>query len=730
MKMPAFFNREVDETQAVDLRISGYWVFGGLVLAATMVMILAISILGNNFSSASWQNLALLAFALTTVSVFIYLWKPVFGVICVLFSLVLCIFIGLFELHLVNSLVWLVIPVILAAILHSLRMALVFTGVESLLVLCLMAFGGMTASAVFIALPLIWFAFFLLYAIYQPVYQAVNWYRSNSNLVEKELEQIRSERQEHAELIEELDLANRQLATLYNKNTLLRQIAEDSEKDKAIFVAKVSHEFRTPLSMIIGLSGMILGDQNIYGRSLPVDLVEDITIINRNCEHLAKLVNDVLDLTRSETGQLILNFEWSDLSLDIEEVVSEISPLLDQKKLEIVLDLPDDLPRVYCDHLRIRQVILNLVGNAAHYTEKGRIQLSVVIEDNFVTINIRDSGLGIPVDDLDIIFEPFMRGRNRPVGEAGSSGLGLSVARQFIELHGGKIWVNSELGKGSTFSFKIPIFPQEPHRASPARWISQDKIWQDRRPRQTVEPTPTRKKVAVYDPGGELTRLLVNQQRDIDFESTADLEEVVQKSRFQSVAVVLVNGNSPEQTLELVDVCRSRLFDTPVVGCVYPPYLQHLRDSGVVSYMMKPVLFDDFQREINNAPGPKKRILIVDDDNDLCRLLSRMLVRVDEQCQTFVVASGEEALKVMPELEPDLILLDIVMGGIDGWEVLKEKNRSEVLRHIPVIILSGQDSQIEHMTTPVIFSAFGAGLGVQKLLLSALDFSELMFKPG
>jgi signal transduction histidine kinase/CheY-like chemotaxis protein len=729
MKLPVFFTREIEETQAVDLRISGYWVIGGLVLTATLVMILAISMMDNHFPVASWQNMALLAFTLTTASVFIYVWKPVLGILCALSSLVLGIFVGLFELHLFDSLIWLVIPVILAAILHSLRMALVFAGVESLLALSVLAFGSMSASAVLVALSLIWFSILLLIGIYQPVYQAVNWYRSNSNMIEKELEQIRSERQERAELIEELDLANRQLATLYNKNTLLRQIAEDSEKDKAIFVAKVSHEFRTPLSMIIGLSGIILSDQKIYGRSLPVDLVEDITIINRNCEHLAKLVNDVLDLTRSETGQLVFNFDWSDISLDIKEVASEISPLLEKKNLELILDLPDDLPRVYCDHLRIRQVILNLVGNAAHYTEKGSLQVCVMVEDNFVRINITDSGLGIPVDDLDIIFEPFMRGRNRPAGEASSSGLGLSIARQFVELHGGQIWVNSELGKGSTFSFKIPIFPQEPHRASPARWISQEKIWQERKPRQMVEPTPTRKKVVVYDPGGELTSLLVHHQKDIDFDSTDDMLKVIQKCQFQSVAVVLVNGHVPEQTLEFVDFCRSRLFDTPVVGCVFPPYLQQLKDYGVVSYLMKPVIFEDFQREVHNAPGSKKRILIVDDDSDLCNLLSRMLTKVDEQCLTFIAASGEEALEVMPELKPDLVLLDIVMGGMDGWEVLKEKNRSSELRQIPVIILSGQDSQIEHMTTPVLYSAFGAGLDIQKMLLSALDFSALMFKP-
>ena len=124
----------------------------------------------------------------------------------------------------------------------------------------------------------------------------------------------------------------------------------------------------------------------------------------------------------------------------------------------------------------------------------------------------------------------------------------------------------------------------------------------------------------------------------------------------------------------------------------------------------------------------RRRILLVDDDRDLCKLLERMLVKLDADCQTFTAFSGEAALEMIPNVNPDLILLDIVMDGIDGWEVLKLKNESPEFRQIPVIILSGQDSHIEHLTTPVVLSAFGPGLNIDKLLLSTLDFSSLMFR--
>jgi CheY-like chemotaxis protein len=234
--------------------------------------------------------------------------------------------------------------------------------------------------------------------------------------------------------------------------------------------------------------------------------------------------------------------------------------------------------------------------------------------------------------------------------------------------------------------------------------------------------------MVVFDPGGELTQLVSHYNQEINFETTDDLDAAILQSEHHPVAAVLVNGHSPEQTLQMVDLCRSRLFDTPIVGCVYPPYLEQLRDLGVFSYMMKPIVIDEFERLVCSAPFPLKRILIVDDDNDLCKLLVRMLAKIDESCQTKTVSSGEEALQLMPDFHPDLILLDIAMEGMDGWEVLRLKNQSSDLRHIPVIILSGQDSHIEHLSTTVMFFAFGTGLKIDKLLKSALDFSALMFK--
>jgi CheY-like chemotaxis protein len=190
---------------------------------------------------------------------------------------------------------------------------------------------------------------------------------------------------------------------------------------------------------------------------------------------------------------------------------------------------------------------------------------------------------------------------------------------------------------------------------------------------------------------------------------------------------VLVNGRTLELTLQVVEQIRIRLFDTPVIGCIYPAYQEHLRESGVVSYLIKPVVVDELRQALDEAPGRKQRILLVDDDSDLLKLLERMLLSLDEGCEIMKASSGEEALKMMAAQKPDLVFLDIVLGGMSGWDVLAARGSLPDLSDVPVVILSGQDPQHEQFTTPVMLSAFGNGLPVDKLLQSALDFSAVMF---
>ena len=722
-----FLAHENEENRSVELRISGSWTIA-IFIAVTLIATLAALALANSPGSTARQNLALVMCILSGSAIFISDRRPHASIFFILVSFTLCVFLGSYLLRLPDLLFILSFSVALAAVVKSLRAAFFLAAGETiLLVLFLASRLFWSQGSLLLCLVLIWLVFLVMLAIYLPVYQAVNWYRTNYNQAQTEMEQLRLERESRVQLIEDLDNANRQMAALYDKTSLLRQIAEDAERSKALFVAKVSHEFRTPLSMIIGLAGLMLKNQDIYGTALPAELVEDMNVINRNCDHLARLVNDVLDLTRAEAGQLTIYRDWTDIPPEIEEAVSEIRPLLAKKKLELKLEMPGSLPRVYCDRLRIRQVVLNLVGNAARYTERGGIKIKVSADDHYITFRIADTGPGIQNEDLELIFEPFARGHNHPTGETSGSGLGLSICRQFVELHNGQIWVSSEPGKGSDFSFKIPIYPQEPPQTNPARWISQEKIWSDRKPRLTVDSTPTRERIMVFDPTGMLPVLLHHRSNDIDFVNVGSLEEMTFQSKHNPVSAVLVNGRTAELAVQIVEQCRERLFDTPVIGCVFPSYLEHLKESGVAAYLTKPVGYEELQRAIQQTHRPVRRILIVDDDNDLRKLMLRML-STDGHFQVYTASSGEEALKLVPALHPDLLLLDIVLGDMSGWDLLQVKNSSPGLSDISVIILSGQDPQIEQLTTPVMLSTFGDGLPVDKLLESALGFASIVFK--
>ena len=196
-------------------------------------------------------------------------------------------------------------------------------------------------------------------------------------------------------------------------------------------------------------------------------LVQSLEIVQRNTDHLATMINDVLDLSQAESGQLALHREWVELGTEIENALAAVVLLLIEKKgLYLQVTIADSFPQVYCDKTRIRQVILNLVSNAARFTERGGITVEARHQGHDVLISVADTGPGIAPSDLERIFEPFYQSDNAQPG-LGGSGLGLNISQQFIERHQGRIWVESECGSaydgcGSTFSFRLPISPPAP----------------------------------------------------------------------------------------------------------------------------------------------------------------------------------------------------------------------------------------------------------------------------
>ena len=235
---------------------------------------------------------------------------------------------------------------------------------------------------------------------------------------------------------------------------------EVASQHKSQFLANMSHELRTPLNAILGYTELILDD--IYGET-PAKMRGVLERVQRNGKHLLGLINDVLDLSKIEAGQLTLALADYSLKDVVHSVFVAVESLADEKKLALRIEVPNDLPTGRGDERRLTQVLLNLVGNAIKFTDQGEVAIKASATNGAYTLSVCDTGPGIAPGDQAKIFEEFQQADSSATKKKGGTGLGLSIARRIIELHGGKIWVESEIGKGATFSINLPVKVEQQH---------------------------------------------------------------------------------------------------------------------------------------------------------------------------------------------------------------------------------------------------------------------------
>jgi signal transduction histidine kinase len=245
---------------------------------------------------------------------------------------------------------------------------------------------------------------------------------------------------QNARLFHEIDEKSRQLGI--------------ASKHKSQFLANMSHELRTPLNAILGYTELII--DGIYGEA-PQKMRAVLERVQTNGKHLLGLINDVLDLSKIEAGQLTLSLNDYSIGDMVAGVYTAVEPLAAGKKLAFTLDVPRDLPPACGDERRLAQVLLNLVGNAIKFTDAGEVAVAAAAANGAYTISVRDTGPGIAAEEQTKIFEEFQQADNSQTKSKGGTGLGLSIARRIVEMHGGRLWVESEPGHGATFSFTVPL---------------------------------------------------------------------------------------------------------------------------------------------------------------------------------------------------------------------------------------------------------------------------------
>jgi GAF domain-containing protein len=262
------------------------------------------------------------------------------------------------------------------------------------------------------------------------------------------------------EVVELLKTFATQSAVAIQNARLFRELAqksrelEDASRHKSQFLASMSHELRTPLNAILGFNEMILGQ--VYGE-VPTDMKEPLEDIQKSGRHLLRLINNVLDLAKIEAGKMELALADYSVQDTVESVRSTLRPLAEAKGLELVVRVPEDIPLAYGDGGRLTQCLMNLAGNSLKFTKEGRVEIAVEAENGCLRWRVSDTGIGIPPDKIPTLFSEFKQTDATIASEYGGTGLGLSITRKFVEMHGGRIWVESEPGKGSVFTVEIPL---------------------------------------------------------------------------------------------------------------------------------------------------------------------------------------------------------------------------------------------------------------------------------
>lgn len=551
----------------------------------------------------------------------------------------------------------------------------------------------------------------------------------------------REQRLELKQMQEDLLQANRELARLSERLKVLNQAAEEARRAKEEFVANVSHELRTPLNMIIGFSEMLLQSSRVYGTQLPPQVLADIAAIERNSQHLARLVDDVLDLSRVEAGRMALSREWCSLADIIRAAVMSVSALFESKRLYLEVDLAQDLPPVFCDATRVRQIVINLLSNAGRFTQQGGVHVRAWQEDRSVVVSVSDTGPGIAPADQQRLFEPFQQLDSSLRRRHGGTGLGLAISKRFVEMHGGRMWLESTVGVGTTFYFSLPIEPLLPGALARAertvRWFNPH---EDLSYRLRTRPSKLRAagfdgrapaRLLVLEEGNTLRKLLERYLPEYEVMAVHTVEEAAAQIGHSPARALVVNVPPPPCSgwLEVLQQVDQLPYRTPAIVCSVPGEDAAAQRLGVVRYLTKPVTRDALLQAVAQVGAGVRTILIVDDDSGVLQLFARMLTSAERGYRVLRAQTGQQALVAMRERHPDLVLLDLIMPEMDGFQVLEEKNRDAAIREIPVIVVTSRDPLGEPIVSDVLAVTRAGGFSVADLLACIQAFSE-MLSPG
>ncbi|MBV6395551.1 MAG: Sensor histidine kinase RcsC [Anaerolineales bacterium] len=483
----------------------------------------------------------------------------------------------------------------------------------------------------------------------------------------------------------------------------------EADRLKSQFLANMSHELRTPLNSIIGFSRVIL--KGIDG---PIsDLQQqDLLAIHNSGQHLLGLINDILDLSRIEAGKMELTFDEVHLHELIAGVMSTAVGLVKDKAIQLQREIPESLPAVRADSMRIRQVLLNLLSNASKFTDDGTITVTAELVEHpggraEVMVRVKDTGPGISKDDQKKLFQPFSQVDASPTRKTGGSGLGLSISNHLVQMHGGRMGVESEVGAGSTFYFTLPTFHN----------LRREGAHGSNRVILAIDDDP--QVISLYE------RYLQPQGYEVVplYEPARAAERAEQVRPFAITLDIMMPGYDGWKVLN--DLKSNPLTrDIPVVVCTIVEEQEKGFSLGAADYLLKPILEEDILGALDrlNADGSIRDVLIVDDDPHALRLIDKMLSE-HGRYRPVMAEGGRNGWESILARPPHALILDLFMPDLDGFTILERMRGDETLRDIPVVIVSGGDLNTEQQEQLRDFGQrmIRKGMLTEKELLDTLE---------